>query len=133
MQSGGCAAQGCQSGAAFGGARFNFLAANVIVKATGKPLFPPYGVRQYGGVKVAFIGVTLKGTPEISSAPNVAGLEFRDEAESVNALVPELQQQGIEAIVVLIHQGGTTRERAQRMRRSAWRDQRHRRSLRSGS
>jgi 5'-nucleotidase len=36
----------------------------------------------------------------------VAGLEFRDEAATVNALVPELRRQGIEAIVVLIHEGG---------------------------
>ena len=109
MQTGGCPATGCKTGTAFGGARFGFLAANVIEKATGKPLFPPYGVRQFGSIKIAFIGVTLKGTPEISSARNVAGLEFRDEAESVNALVPELKQQGIEAIIVLIHEGGTTR------------------------
>ena len=37
-----------------------------------------------------------------------AGLEFRDEVETVNALVPGLRQQGIEAIVVLLHQGGVT-------------------------
>ena len=36
-----------------------------------------------------------------------AGLEFRDEVETVNALVPELKARGVEAIVVLIHQGGT--------------------------
>jgi 5'-nucleotidase len=36
----------------------------------------------------------------------VAGLTFRDEAETVNALVPHLQAQGIAAIVVLIHEGG---------------------------
>ena len=36
----------------------------------------------------------------------MAGLTFRDEAETVNALVPELRRQGIEAIVVLIHEGG---------------------------
>ena len=36
----------------------------------------------------------------------VAGLEFRDEAQTVNALVPELRAQGVEAIVVLVHQGG---------------------------
>ena len=108
MQTGGCPAKGCKTGT-FGGARFGFLAANVIVTATGKPLFPAYGIRQYGSVKVAFIGVTLKGTPQILSARSIAPLEFRDEAESVNALVPELKRQGIEAIVVLIHQGGTTR------------------------
>jgi 5'-nucleotidase len=36
----------------------------------------------------------------------VAGLMFREEAEAVNALVPQLKAQGIEAIVVLIHEGG---------------------------
>ena len=109
MQDGGCAPGGCKAGAAFGGARFRFLGANVIETATGKPLFEPYGIREYAGIKVAFVGVTLKGTPAISSARNVGPLEFRDEAQAVNALVPELRRQGVEAIVVLIHQGGTTR------------------------
>jgi 5'-nucleotidase len=36
----------------------------------------------------------------------VAGLEFKDEAQTVNALIPELRNQGIESIVVLIHEGG---------------------------
>jgi 5'-nucleotidase len=55
---------------------------------------------------VAFIGLTLKGTPGIISPLSAAGLEFRDEAETVNALVPELKARGVEAIVVLIHEGG---------------------------
>ena len=109
MQSGGCPAAGCKSGAAFPGARFGFLAANVIVRETGRPLFAPYGIREYDGVKVAFVGVTLKGTPEVSSARTVGALDFRDEADTVNALVPELRQQGVEAIVMLIHQGGFNR------------------------
>jgi 5'-nucleotidase len=106
LQDGGCPAGGCRSGMAFGGARFRFLAANVIEAASGKPLFPPYGIKDYGGLKVAFVGVTLKGSPLVLSPRAVAGLEFRDEAESVNALVPELGRQGVGAIVVLIHQGG---------------------------
>jgi 5'-nucleotidase len=109
LQTGGCPAGGCRSGAKFGGARFRFLAANVIVKATGQPLLPPYALREYGGIKVAFIGLTLKGTPEISSPRILERVEFRDEADTVNALVPELERQGIEAIVVLIHQGGVNR------------------------
>jgi 5'-nucleotidase len=36
----------------------------------------------------------------------VAGLDFKDEADTVNALVPKLRAQGIESIVVLLHQGG---------------------------
>jgi 5'-nucleotidase len=55
---------------------------------------------------VAFIGMTLKGTPGIVTPTGVAGLTFQDEADTVNALVPRLRAQGIEAIVVLVHQGG---------------------------
>ena len=51
--------------------------------------------------------MTLEGTPLIVSAAGIQGLEFRDEADTVNALVPELREQGVEAIVVLVHEGGS--------------------------
>jgi 5'-nucleotidase len=109
MQAGGCPPNGCKSGASFRGARFPFLAANVVVNSTGKTLFPPYGIKAYDGIKVAFVGLTLKATGTMLSAQARAGVEFRDEAEVVNALVPELRAQGVDAIVVLIHQGGFNR------------------------
>jgi 5'-nucleotidase len=90
----------------FAGADFEFLAANVVDDSTGETLFPPYTTRNFGGVEVAFIGVTLESTPSLVTPSGVAGLTFLDEADTVNALIPELQQQGIESIVVLIHEGG---------------------------
>jgi 5'-nucleotidase len=93
-------------GDGFAGADFEFLAANVVVDETGETLFPAYTVRNYQGVKVAFIGMTLEGTPSIVTPTGVAGLTFNDEAETVNALVPELQRNNIESIVVLLHEGG---------------------------
>ncbi len=90
----------------FSGAEFEFLAANVIDDATGKTFFAPYTVRNFQGVKVAFIGMTLEGTPSIVTPSGVAGLTFKDEVETVNALIPELQQKNIESIVVLLHEGG---------------------------
>ncbi len=90
----------------FEGAKFRWLSANVVSTATGQPLLPAYGVKTFNGVKVAFIGMTLKATPTIVTPTGVAGLEFRDEAATVNALVPQLRAQGIESIVVLVHQGG---------------------------
>ncbi len=98
--------EGDLDGDPFGGAEFEFLAANVIEDATGDTVLPPYAVRRYEGVGVAFIGLTLKGTPSIVSQWAVKGLTFLDEAETVNALVPGLQAEGIEAIVVLLHEGG---------------------------
>ena len=90
----------------FEGAKFQWLSANVITRASGKPLLPAYGIKRFAGVPVAFIGMTLRGTQMIVGPAGVAGLEFRDEVQTVNALVPELRAQGIEAIVVLIHEGG---------------------------
>lgn len=107
MQEGGChPVDGCLDGDPFDGANFRFLAANVIRQDNGKPLFPAYKMRSFKGAKIAFIGMTLEGTPSIVTPSGVAGLEFRDEADTVNALVPELKSKGIETIVVLIHEGG---------------------------
>ena len=107
MQHGGChPVDGCKGPHPFAGATFRYLAASTIDSKTGKPLLPPYEVRMFEGVPIAFIGLTLKGTPNLVAPPGIAGLDFRDEVETVNALVPELKTQGVEAIVVLIHEGG---------------------------
>ena len=90
----------------FLGAKFRFLAANVVDDETGRTIFPPFAIRSYRDVKVAFIGMTLEGTPTIVTPSGVEGLTFKDEAETVNALVPRLQRHGIESIVVLLHEGG---------------------------
>src|SRR5580700_7352769 len=107
MQNGGChPVDGCQGPHPFTGAKFHYLAASTFERRTGKTIFPAYEIRKFEGIPVAFIGLTLKGTPDIVSPTGVANLEFLDEAETVNALVPKLRARGVEAIVVLIHQGG---------------------------
>ncbi len=107
MQNGGChPVDHCQGPHPFPGAKFRYLAASTVEKSTGKPIFPPYEIKTFEGIPVAFIGLTLKGTQDIVSPTGIAGLEFKDEADTVNALVPELKAKGVEAIVVLIHQGG---------------------------
>ncbi|HXI08871.1 MAG: bifunctional metallophosphatase/5'-nucleotidase [Bradyrhizobium sp.] len=107
MQDGGChPTDGCRGPHRFEGAKFRYLAASTIVKSTGSSLFPPYAIREFDGIPVAFIGLTLKGTEGIVAPTGIANLEFRDEAATVNALIPELRAKGIEAIVVLIHEGG---------------------------
>jgi len=90
----------------FEGAKFQYLAANVYDTATGKTIFPGYAIRTYKGVKIAFIGVTLKETPTIVIAKNVAGLRFTDEADAINRVVRQLRPQGVKIFVALIHQGG---------------------------
>src|SRR5277367_2459051 len=84
MQNGGChPIDKCQGPHPFPGAKFHYLAASTFDKATGKTILPPYEIREFDGVAVAFIGLTLKGTADIVSPDGVAGLEFRDEADTV--------------------------------------------------
>ncbi|MFO0748837.1 MAG: bifunctional metallophosphatase/5'-nucleotidase [Myxococcota bacterium] len=106
MQAGGCHPSGCFGGDGFEGAKFEYLAANVVRNDDKKTLFPPYTVRRFGKVDVAFIGLTLEGTPNVVTAKGVEGVSFRNEVETVNEIVPQLQARGIHAIVVLIHEGG---------------------------
>jgi 5'-nucleotidase len=125
MQRGGChPTDGCQDESSFDGARFAYLSANVVVNpaqvdparlreagwtASTPPrtLFPASVVRTFEGVKVGFIGVVVKTTPDIVQASATSGLTFRDEAVAANEEVARLVAQGIRAIVVLIHEGAT--------------------------
>ena len=108
MQRGGChPTDGCQDGTGFSGAKFNFLAANVVNERTGRTLFRPYAIRRFQGIRVGFIGMTLEGTPDIVSPAGVEGLDFLDEAETANRYARQLRRRhGVRAIVVLLHEGG---------------------------
>jgi 5'-nucleotidase len=96
----------CPDGS-FGGADFDILAANVKYAGTNRTILPAYKIEKIKGAKIGFIGMTLKDTPSIVTASGVQGLEFTDEVQTANALVPVLRAKGVNAIVVLIHQGGT--------------------------
>ena len=100
-----CRGLGSSAPGMFDGAKFKWLSANVVENATGRTLLPAYGIKSFNGVRVAFVGMTLKGTPGIVTPTGVAGLTFQDEAATVNALVPRLKALGADAIVVLVHQG----------------------------
>ena len=107
MQRGGChPVDGCQDGDGFAGADFKYLAANVVSERNGRTLFRGTEVRKFEGIKVGFIGMTLEGTPTIVTPSGVAGYDFLDEADTANQAVQELKRQGVETIVVLIHEGG---------------------------
>jgi 5'-nucleotidase len=90
-------------------ARFQTLAAN-LEDVNGPPPFPASAVRTFGGVKVGFIGAVTQTTPTIVMASAIQGLRFREEARSINQAAAALQRQGVQAIVVLIHEGGETGE-----------------------
>jgi len=89
------------------GSRAGYVCANVVWKANNTPILPPYTLRNVSGVPVAFIGADTMETPGLEEPVYVEGVAFLDEAESINRYIPEIQKQGVHAIVVLLHEGGS--------------------------
>jgi 5'-nucleotidase len=89
------------------GARYPTISSNVVDAQTGKPILPPFVLKNVNGVRIAFIGAVLKQTPTIVTPTGVAGLKFLDEADSINRYVKLLRRVGIHTFIVVIHQGGT--------------------------
>jgi 5'-nucleotidase len=112
IQNGGChPVDGCYfPEEPYAGADFQYLAANVVYKEgepnAGESILPGTEVRTIDGVQVGFIGMTLEETPTLVAPGGVATVDFLDEVETANAAVVDLQAQGVETIVVLIHEGG---------------------------
>lgn len=123
IQKGGChPVDGCQDGTPFAGASFEYLAANITLdprradpgvvaraalsRTDVQPLFPAYTIREVSGVRIGFIGVILQEAPSVIMPPSIRGLTFGPEAEAANEAARALREQGVRAIVVLIHEGG---------------------------
>jgi 5'-nucleotidase len=92
----------------YAGARFPFLAANVVERATGRSAFAPSLVRTIDGVKIGFIGAVTRATPGIVVPAGVAGLRFTSEVGALNDHAKRLQGAGVQAIVAVVHEGGDT-------------------------
>jgi len=88
------------------GAAYPYVVSNVADSKTGKLILHPYVIKKVHGIKIAFIGAVLKDTPDIVTASATAGLVFLDEAESINKYIRELRAMHVNAVIVLIHQGG---------------------------
>jgi 5'-nucleotidase len=118
LQNGGCYPGGtvgvdtCLVNGTFPGAKYKYLAANVVDTASGTTLFPSTWTKTFGPplgtATVGFIGLTLKGTPSVVTSTGVTGLQFNDEVSTINQAARQLRTQGASAVVVLIHQGGQT-------------------------
>jgi 5'-nucleotidase len=87
------------------GVKFPYISANVE-DLDGNLRLPPYKVIERAGVKVGFIGVTTNSATRYILPRFADRLRFGDMSDAVNRVVPELQRQGVQAIVVLAHSGG---------------------------
>lgn len=113
LASGGCAPipianrQTCAGASGkFSGARFPFVAANVLYRDSEQLIVPPTWTKTIDGVRIGFIGAVTRATPGIVVASGVANLRFVAEAKALNQAARQLQAQGVQAIVAVIHEGG---------------------------
>lgn len=107
---GGCAATipgdamtSCARGR-YGGARFRYIAANVV-DGRGRLVVEPYVIRRFEGIPVGFIGGVTKTTPQMVMPSGIRGLTFQDEADAANRAARELRARGVKAMVAVFHEG----------------------------
>ncbi|NVI90556.1 bifunctional UDP-sugar hydrolase/5'-nucleotidase [Actinomadura sp. BRA 177] len=108
IQNGGChPVDGCSPEGRWRGAKFDYLAANVLKKRGHKerPILKPWTIRRINGVRVGFIGVVTKTTPSIVTAEGIKGLKFDDEVAAANRAARELKRRHVRAMVLLVHEG----------------------------
>ena len=79
-------------------AKFAVLSANAVISATGKLLAKPYVIREFGGHKVAIVG--------LSGGSGAAEVAVRDPQETAQTIVAQLASQA-DAIILLSHAGET--------------------------
>ena len=92
---------------------FPLLGANAVDPATGRPVFPPYIIKNFhvpGGpsLKVGVLGLTNPGIA-IWDKANVEGrMEFPGLVEQAAKFVPELKRRGCDVVVISAHSGADT-------------------------
>jgi 5'-nucleotidase len=82
-----------------------FLSANLVEVGSGKPVFAPYRIVEVEGVRIAFVGATVRNALKPLEPDSVPGLRLDDEAEALNAQAALLRAQGVHALVALLHEG----------------------------
>ncbi len=89
----------------FKGTPFAYLAANMFEIESGKRVLPSHIMKDIAGLKIAFVGAVTRDTPKVVMTRNIVGLRFADEADTLNALVPELRAAGAQVLVAIVHEG----------------------------
>ncbi len=83
------------------------LSANLVWAETQEPVeyVEPYIIKDYGGIKVAIIGLTTTDTPEMAFPAHVEPVAFLDEIETAKKYVREAREKGADIVLVSGHMG----------------------------
>ena len=90
--------------AAISSAAFKVLGANISSGGAPVPFAAPYTVVEIGGVKLGIIGLANPHTPE-HTIGDVEKLSFASKKKTLMKVLPEVEKLGVNAIIVLVHDG----------------------------
>lgn len=91
------------------GARFPFLAGNVVDKTTGKHIdwsnVRRTALVERKGVRIGIIGLSTPLTPSVTLAQNVKNLDFTPLEPATLELAADLRRNGAQLVVLVLHAG----------------------------
>ncbi|GAA5209183.1 5'-nucleotidase C-terminal domain-containing protein [Microbacterium kyungheense] len=106
----------------YGGAQWQYIAANLKMKTTGDPAVPATWVKDVGGVQVGFVGAVTEDLPTLVSPGGIADITVEDIVTSVNAEAADLVAEGADIVVMLVHEGATSTDCATMDDSGPWAD-----------
>ncbi|MCX7523008.1 ExeM/NucH family extracellular endonuclease [Microbacterium sp. STN6] len=94
-------------------ATFPYLAANVVDKTTGDPVFDAYTVKTVDGVRIGFIGAITEQLPSLVSPAGIADVKVTDVTTAVNRVADQLRDGDesngeADVTMLLVHDGAAT-------------------------
>lgn len=92
------------------GAKYQMLTANVYKDGKLASWATPYMIKNFAGVKVGIIGISTPDTAVTAHKDYVGEYTFEDPIKITNALVPKLEAEGADLIIVLSHLGAKQNE-----------------------
>lgn len=99
------------TGRRFRGANFPFYTSNVVLDANGMTILPPYNIVTVDAgdgrtLPIGFIHLTVSDTTTGSTSYQ-PGMHTLDYLATVNRVAAKLKSRGVNAIVVVMHEGGS--------------------------
>ncbi|MDQ6527103.1 bifunctional UDP-sugar hydrolase/5'-nucleotidase [Nocardioides sp. LHD-245] len=89
-----------------GGAEWEYIAANLKVRATGDPAVPASWIKPMAGIDVGFVGAVTEALPTLVSPDGIADIEVQSIVDSVNAEATRLvEDANVDLVVMLVHEG----------------------------
>ncbi|ANC32176.1 5'-nucleotidase C-terminal domain-containing protein [Isoptericola dokdonensis] len=92
----------------YGGAEWEYVAANLKMRETGEDAVPASWLKDFGDVEVGFVGAVTEELPSLVTPGGIAELEVADIVDTADAEAEALKAEGADLVVLLVHDGAET-------------------------